>query len=111
MSDANTPLKEKWAAVDNYITDLFVPSDPVLDAVLQSSTAAGLPQISVSPNQGKLLMILAQSKGAKSILEIGTLGGYSTISLARGLPPDGRTISLEADPKRPAVRRGHAARA
>jgi predicted O-methyltransferase YrrM len=104
-------MKEQWAAVDSYITDLFVPSDPVLDAALQASTAAGLPQISVSPNQGKLLMILAKSKGAKSILEIGTLGGYSTIWLARALPTDGCLISLEADPKHAEVARGNIARA
>jgi predicted O-methyltransferase YrrM len=104
-------MKDEWAAVDNYITDLFVPPDSALEAALQASTAAGLPQISVSPNQGKLLMILAQFKGAKSILEIGTLGGYSTIWLARALPKDGRLISLEADPKHAEVARANIARA
>ncbi len=80
-----------WTAVDDYITDLFVPSDPALDAALRSSAEAGLPPAQVAPNQGKLLSILARAVGARSILEIGTLGGYSTIWLARALPPDGTT--------------------
>ncbi len=91
--------QEQWTAVDRYITDLLVPSDAVLDAALQAATDAGLPAINVAPNQGKLLAILAQSVGARSILEIGTLGGYSTIWLARVLPADGRLVTLELDPK------------
>ena len=91
--------QEQWTAVDRYITDLLVPSDAVLDAALQAATDAGLPAINVAPNQGKLLSILAQSVGARSILEIGTLGGYSTIWLARVLPADGRLVTLELDPK------------
>lgn len=92
-------IQEQWSAVDRYFTDLLVPSDPALDAALDTSAAAGLPPHNVSPNQGKLLLLLAQLQGARIILEIGTLGGYSTIWLARALPPDGRLITLEADPK------------
>jgi predicted O-methyltransferase YrrM len=87
-----------WDAVDDYITDCLVAGDPVLDAALAASEAAGLPQINVAPNQGKLLMLLARAIGARRILEIGTLGGYSTIWLARSLSPGGRLITLEANP-------------
>ncbi len=90
--------EELWTAVDRYITDLLVPPDPALDSALAASVAAGLPQIQVAPNQGKLLALLAQIHGAMSILEIGTLGGYSTIWLARALPGGGRLVTLEADP-------------
>lgn len=103
--------QEQWTAVDRYITDLFVPSDWVLDMTLQFSAEAGLPPHNVSPNQGKLLMLLAQVQGARNILEIGTLGGYSTIWLARSLPTDGRLITLEADPKHAEVARNNIARA
>jgi caffeoyl-CoA O-methyltransferase len=89
----------QWTAVDNYITDLLVPSDPALDAVLQSTIDANLPTINVAPNQGKFLHILAQIQGARRILEFGTLAGYSTIWLARALPADGQLITLEANPK------------
>jgi predicted O-methyltransferase YrrM len=91
--------QEKWTAVDNYITDILLPPDLVLDAALQASDAAGLPPHNVSPNQGKLLMLLALIHQAENILEIGTLGGYSTIWLARALPANGRLITLESDPK------------
>jgi caffeoyl-CoA O-methyltransferase len=103
--------QEQWTAVDRYITDLFVPSDPALDAALRATADAGMPLINVAPNQGKLLHILALASGARTILEIGTLGGYSTIWLARALPADGRLISLEADPKHAAVARANIARA
>lgn len=103
--------QEKWSAVDRYITDLLVPSDPALDAALRASAAAGLPPINVAPNQGKLLMLLAQAQGARNILEIGTLGGYSTIWLARALPAGGRLITLEFDPKHAEVARANIARA
>jgi len=103
--------QEQWTAVDRYITDLFVPSDPALDAALRATTDAGMPLINVAPNQGKLLHILALASRARAILEIGTLGGYSTIWLARALPADGRLISLEADPKHAAVARDNIARA
>lgn len=100
-----------WTKVDHYITDTLVPADPALQAALQSSTAAGLPEIQVAPNQGKLLHMLARSQGARRILEIGTLGGYSTIWLSRALPPDGRLITLELDPKHAEVAGGNIARA
>jgi len=103
--------EDKWTAVDRYITDLFIPSDPALDEALRASAAAGLPPINVSSNQGKLLMLLARIHGARKILELGTLGGYSTIWLARALPPDGRLITLEADPKHAEVARSNIARA
>ncbi|MGG1663142.1 O-methyltransferase [Brevibacillus sp. NRS-1366] len=103
--------KETWTAVDRYFTDMLVPHDPALDAALQDNAGAGLPPIDVAPNQGKLLHLLAQIQGARTILEIGTLGGYSTIWLARALPADGRLITLEADPKHAEVARKNIARA
>ncbi|HMA36527.1 MAG TPA: O-methyltransferase [Chloroflexia bacterium] len=103
--------QDQWTAVDRYITDLFIPADPVLDAALQAQAAAGMPPINVAPNQGRLLQILALSHGARTILEIGTLGGYSTIWLARALPAGGHLITLEADPKHAAVARANIARA
>jgi predicted O-methyltransferase YrrM len=101
----------QWAAVDDYLTALFVPADPALDAALAASAAAGLPPIQVSPAQGKLLMLLARLHGARSVLEIGTLGGYSAIWLARGLPGDGRLVTLEADAAYAAVARANLDRA
>jgi len=103
--------ERKWALVDDYLGDLLAPSDPVLEAAIESSNAAGLPPISVSPSQGKLLALLAKAIGARAILEIGTLGGYSTIWLARALAPDGRLITLERDPARVEVARTNIARA
>ncbi len=100
-----------WSAVDNYISSLYVPADSALDAALAASDAANLPAINVAPNQGKLLMLLAQMQGARTILEFGTLGGYSTIWLARALPPDGRIVTLEYDAKHAAVARENIARA
>jgi predicted O-methyltransferase YrrM len=90
--------QDRWAAVDQYVADLLVRPDPVLEAALETSRAAGLPPADVSPSQGKLLQLLAQIRGARTILEIGTLGGYSTIWLARALPEGGRLVTLEADP-------------
>jgi predicted O-methyltransferase YrrM len=86
-----------WSDVDDYVTGTLIPADPVLEDVLAAIDDAGLPPISVSPAQGKLLYLLARIHGARSILEIGTLGGYSTIWLARALPHDGRLVTLEAD--------------
>lgn len=103
--------QEQWTAVDRYITGVFVHSDPALDAALEASAAAGLPPIQVSPNQGKFLHLLARAMGARTILEIGTLGGYSAIWLARALPPGGRLITLEADPRHAKVARANLARA
>ena len=103
--------QELWTAVDRYFTDLLVPSDPVLNRALEASAEAGMPAIAVSPTQGKLLMLLAQIQGARNILEIGTLGGYSTIWLARGLAAGGRLITLEANAKHAEVARANIARA
>jgi predicted O-methyltransferase YrrM len=87
-----------WDAIDAYIAENFLEDDPALEAALKASEAAGLPAIQVAPLQGKLLMMLAAATGAWKILEIGTLGGYSTIWLARGLASGGRLITLELDP-------------
>ena len=103
--------QEQWTAVDRYLTDLLVPPDAALDEALRASLAAGLPPIHVSPNQGKLLHLLARVQAAKSILEIGTLAAYSTIWLARALPPGGRLITLESDPKHADIARSNLARA
>ncbi len=103
--------QEQWTAVDQYIEGLLVPEDAALKAALESSMAAGLPAIQVSVCQGKLLHLLARSHDARNILEIGTLGGYSTIWLARALPSDGRLITLEVSPKHAEVARANIARA
>jgi predicted O-methyltransferase YrrM len=97
--------EELWGAVDQYIKDKLVPSDAALLVALRRSESAGLPAISVSPSQGKLLHLLAKTLSARAILEIGTLGGYSSIWLARALPENGRLTTLEADPKHAAVAR------
>lgn len=88
-----------WTRVDRYINDMLVPSDAALDAAIEASNKAGLPAISVTPSQGKFLHLLARLQGARRILEIGTLGGYSTIWLARALPPGGSLVTLEMDPR------------
>jgi predicted O-methyltransferase YrrM len=103
--------QEQWTAVDSYIADLFIAPDFALESALTASAAAGFPAISVSPAQGKLLHLLARSLGARKILELGALGGYSTIWLARALPADGHLISLEIDPKRAEVARANLSRA
>jgi predicted O-methyltransferase YrrM len=104
-------IKEQWTAVDTYVTELLHKPDPVLEAALADSAAADLPTIAVSPTQGKLLTLLALSIGARNILEIGTLGGYSTICLARALPPGGHLITLEYEAKHATVARANIARA
>jgi predicted O-methyltransferase YrrM len=101
----------RWAEIDHYFADFLIPSDPALEAALQLNEAEGLPAHSVSPHQGKLLMLLAQAVGARAILEVGSLGGYSTIWLARALPPGGRVVTLELKPKRAAITRANVARA
>jgi predicted O-methyltransferase YrrM len=103
--------EDQWTEVDRYFSDKLLPSDPSLESALETSVAAGLPAISVSPNQGKLLQMLAQLVGARSILEIGTLGGYSTIWLARGLRAGGHLVTLEVDPKHAEVARLNISRA
>jgi predicted O-methyltransferase YrrM len=103
--------QQLWTDVDRYIDARVAPSDPILDAVLESSRTAGLPAISVSPSQGKLLTVLATSIGARRILEIGTLAGYSTIWLARALPTGGRIVTLEYEAKHADVARANFAKA
>ncbi|HEX4591273.1 MAG TPA: O-methyltransferase [Gemmataceae bacterium] len=104
-------MREQWEAVDRYFNDLLVRPDAALEAALIDSAAAGLPEISVTPSQGKLLWMLARVQQAKSILEIGTLGGYSTIWLARALPPGGRLVTLEVDPGYAEIARANMTRA
>jgi len=102
---------DDFGAVDKYVEELFSLNDPALQAALEASRAGGLPDISVSPAQGRWLQVLARANGARRILEIGTLGGFSAICLARALPPDGRLITLEVDPSHADVARGNIARA
>ena len=104
-------LLSTWEKVDRYIADKLVPKDDALEAALRSSDEAGLPAISVSPTHGKMLWILARLVNAKRILEIGTLGGYSAIWMARALSPDGRLVSLEAVEKHAQVARKNIERA
>jgi predicted O-methyltransferase YrrM len=102
---------DRWSAVDRYVADLLVPRDPALDAALAANAAAGLPAHDVSPVQGRLLELLARMRSARRILEIGTLGGYSTIWLARGLSPGGRVATLEREARYAEVARANLARA
>ncbi|WP_354638433.1 O-methyltransferase [Kitasatospora camelliae] len=95
--------QELWTAVDDYFSEVLIGPDEPLDSALAAADRAGLPHINVAPNQGKLLQLLALAQGAKRILEVGTLGGYSAIWLARALPADGRLITLEIDPAHAAV--------
>jgi predicted O-methyltransferase YrrM len=101
----------QWSEVDHYIEELLVRPDAALNSAITASADAGLPSIAVAANQGKLLHLLARSLGARSILEIGTLGGYSAIWLARALPPDGTLITLELERKHAEVARKNLERA
>lgn len=101
----------RWGQVDDYLEAAYALSDPALEAAQAAARAAGLPEIQVQPNLGRLLQILAQSVGARRILELGTLGGYSTIWLARALPADGRLVTLELKPEHAAVARANLAHA
>lgn len=100
-----------WAAVDRYFGQALLASDPVLDEALAAQQAAGLPAINVAPLQGKMLQFLIRMAGAKRVLEVGTLAGYSTIWMARGLPADGKMITLESEPKHAAVASANLTRA
>lgn len=91
-------MLERWTAVDEFMEGLFIGEDPKMEAILHHSEESGLPDISISPNQGKLLWLLAKLVGARRILEVGTLGGYSTVWLARALPEDGKLVTLEYSP-------------
>ena len=98
---------ENWTAVDDYLTDILVKPDAALERALEESAQAGLPSFNVTPAQGKLLHLIAQIQGARRILEIGLLGGYSAIWLARALPPDGQIVSLEHNKKYAAIARAN----
>ena len=112
MSTIDTnPSQQLWTAVDQYIAKNLIPSDPVLTQALADNAAAGLPSIDVSPTQGKFLHLLARIMCARRILEVGTLGGYSTIWLARALPIDGQLITLEVNSKHADVAAKNIARA
>jgi predicted O-methyltransferase YrrM len=120
MSPANRPRsrgntrqkpQKTWVAVEEYMDGLLIPSDSALDAAREASSAAGLPDIAVTPSQAKFLHLLARTRGARHILEIGTLGGYSTIWLARALHADGRLVTLEAEAKHCEVARANLLRA
>lgn len=100
-------MKDGWQAVDDYIAVTLLGDDDVLAAVLANNAAEGLPPIDVSAAQGKMLYLLARIAGAKRILEVGTLGGYSTIWLARALPDDGQLVTLELEPHHAAVARAN----
>jgi predicted O-methyltransferase YrrM len=104
-------LRERWDRVDDYLAEALVPSDPVLEAAIQEGIRAGLPQIQVSPVQARMLHLLTRLIGARRILEIGTLAGYSAIWLARGMAPGGRLITLEANPRHAEVARSNLRRA
>jgi predicted O-methyltransferase YrrM len=103
--------EEQWSAVDTFIEDQLLPADRDMAAVLEASAQAALPSIQVSPPQGKLLSLLARAVGARAILELGTLGGYSTLWMARALLPGGRVVTLEADPSHAAIARANLERA
>ena len=103
--------QELWSRVDAYLEDYFVPEDPALTQALEASAVAGLPTIQITAMQGKLLQLLAQMQNARRILEIGTLGGYSTIWLARALPDQGMLITLEVNPHHAAVAQANIAQA
>ena len=105
------PDQDRWTAVDRYLADRLLEPDAALGGALGASAAAGLPAHGVSPTQGRLLELLARIQGARAILELGTLGAYSTISLARALPPDGRLVTLELDAGYAEVARANLARA
>ena len=102
---------QAWADVDDYFTEHLLPADDVLRTTLETNVAEALPPIAVTPPQGKLLYLLARACGARHILEIGTLGAYSTIWLARALPPGGRLVTLEIDPHHADVARRNLERA
>ena len=103
--------RDLWTRVDDYLSRTLVPDDAVLTQALAASDAAGLPAIQVTPNQGRFLQLLARSLGARAILELGTLGGYSTLWLARGLVPGGKVVTIEAEPRHAAVAQATFARA
>jgi predicted O-methyltransferase YrrM len=106
-----THTPDSWTHVDDYLNGLLLAEDPVLEATLKANAAAGLPEIGVAPNQGKLLQFLVRISGARKVLEIGTLGGYSTTWIGRGLPQGGTITTLEASPEHASVARSNLERA
>ncbi|HAU5003003.1 O-methyltransferase [Raoultella ornithinolytica] len=98
-------MQQQWSAVDSYLIDALIPQEPLLSQVLANNQRAGLPAFDVAPNQGQFLALLVRMVRAQRVLEIGTLGGYSTIWMARELPEDGELLTLEADPRHAAVAR------
>ncbi|HUN78828.1 MAG TPA: O-methyltransferase [Solirubrobacteraceae bacterium] len=108
---SDVPAQQTWSAVDAYIEQHLLPADPALEQALGAIEAAGMPSISVTPSQGKLLHVLLRIHGARDVLELGTLGGYSTIWLARALPPGGRLVTLERDLRYAEVARANIERA
>ena len=107
MVERTQPQDERWAAVDRYIGDKLLGEDATLGNALAANAAGGLPDIDVSPAQGRMLHLLARMAGARRILEVGTLGGYSTIELARALPEGGKLVTLEIDPHHAEVARAN----
>ena len=107
----NNPQQKQWTDIDEFLAGSLLPPDPVLEAALAASAAAGLPEIQVSPCQARFLHMLVQVHGSSKILELGTLGGYSTIWLARALPPGGRLLTIEIDPRHAQVARTNIVRA
>lgn len=105
MVERTRPQDPRWTAVDDYIAGHLLPDDPALTGALAANIVAGLPEIDVSPPQGKMLHLLARMAGARRILEVGTLGGYSTIWLARAVGPEGRVVTLELEPHHAEVAR------
>ncbi|MGX1828283.1 O-methyltransferase [Paenibacillus taichungensis] len=112
MNNVNDSAQQKtWSQVDDYLNALLIPSDFLLEQALRTNAEASLPAHDVTPNQGKLLQLLLQIQGATRVLEIGTLGGYSTIWMARALPEHGRIVTLEADPRHAEMARTNLTRA
>jgi predicted O-methyltransferase YrrM len=103
-------MQQQWSAVDNFMISSLIPDDDVLNQVLENNKRAGLPEHDVAANQGQLLALFVRMTQARRILEIGTLGAYSSIWMARALPPDGKLITLEADPTHAALRAEYSAR-
>ncbi len=110
MTDPN-PTPEAWRALDRYFTETLVGHDPALEAAVRDQNAAGLPPIEVAPVNGKFLHLLVRISGARRVLEIGTLGAFSTIWMARALPPEGRVITIEAEPRNAEIARANLERA
>ncbi|MGC5771750.1 O-methyltransferase [Paenibacillus pabuli] len=111
MKSINASNQYLWSQVDEYLNDLLIPRDSVLEQALRTNAEAGLPAHDVAPNQGRLLQLLLQIQGAARVLEIGTLGGYSTIWMARALPEHGRIVTLETEPRHADMARTNLTRA